>query len=436
MNFVLKNELGSFFSRFIVFASMSNRYPEEKHVSFSIPSPDFLKDVPFGTNAEPDFFRNYAPNPSPFQPLPSFDQYHHDSSSVSSVVDSLPHSSQSFACPPYTSNYFYDHPPRHYPPHDQYHEPPKYHPMPNVSGSPPLQPRMSGRNSAPPRILSEPRYPISQPFYAPTPVPRCSTPALPIFANSHNHSPTHSHRNSGAFSNFVPGGTQNVEVSQTSSPTLTENESQVIYKEMCNPFTQRIICFFSSDGGVPIVCDICKSTTTLEVCKGKNAQMACGHYIACNECRGRTVRRLLRCVSCCKELTSSFPVCGDSCVDVTSNKEPSNTGSCPRCDKKLRREVCGTSCDRRKRDEYLELRNQLNDKVAIMVLNPTDCLNYSHNGIWRPCSHFSYCAEHHVICKGHGKDITCRFCKGNKKMEKRRASLDLRPSKRRCVRRQ
>ena len=219
----------------------------------------------------------------------------------------------------------------------------------------------------------------------------------------------------------------------TDSPTLNETEYQVLYKELCNPFTQRILCSFSNNGAVPLVCDICKSATILEVCKGKNAQMACGHYIPCNECRGRTVRRLLRCVTCCVELTSEFPVCGDSCVDVTAGKEPSNTGSCPRCNKQLRREVCGASCDRRKLERYIESRSQLNDKVAVLVLNPTDCLKCPQTGIWRPCSHFSYCASHNVIWKGHGKETTCYLCKGSKKLEKRRASFDLRPSKRRCL---
>merc|ERR1712137_1054330 len=107
----------------------------------------------------------------------------------------------------------------------------------------------------------------------------------------------------------------------------------------------------------------------------------------------------------------TFPVCGDSCVDVTTSKEPSNTGSCPRCDKKLRREICGTSCDRRKLKEYLDIRNQLNDKVAVLVLNPTECLKCPHSGVWRPCSHYSYCAKHNVIVKDTEKILLVIFVK-------------------------
>lgn len=352
----------------------------------------------------------------------NFTQFHSGSSeSLSSVVNSLPTSTQSWACPSYISDYYYD----AYPIHQ---ENPKYSmPTAPITFESPVR-AMSGRNSAPPRILSEPpTFYEHPPIEVPPMAPRCSTPSLPVFDNCLPISMS-------KIENIPSSTSPRSSPMTSSSATLTESESQVIYKELCNPFTQRILCFFSSNGAVPLVCDICKSSTILEVCKGKNAQMACGHYVPCNECRGRTVRRLLRCVNCCLDLTSEFPVCGDSCVDVSAGKEPSNTGSCPRCNKKLRREVCGSACNRRKLERYIELRSQLNDKVAVLVLNPTDCLKCPQSGIWRPCSHFSYCASHNVICKGHGKDTTCYLCKGNKKLEKRRASLDLRPSKRRCLR--
>eukprot|EP01023_Acetabularia_acetabulum_P012278 TRINITY_DN15744_c0_g2_i4.p2 TRINITY_DN15744_c0_g2~~TRINITY_DN15744_c0_g2_i4.p2 ORF type:complete len:192 (-),score=-0.61 TRINITY_DN15744_c0_g2_i4:115-690(-) len=163
--------------------------------------------------------------------------------------------------------------------------------------------------------------------------------------------------------------------------------------------------------------------------------MLCDHYVVCNECRGRTVRRLMRCVECCEELTGSFPVCDDgNCVDVSFEKEASNTGSCPRCNKRLRKEVCSSECNRRKTRDYLQTRKQLNGMVAVLVQNPKDCINHSEPGIWRPCSHFSYCEIHHEICKGHGKDTTCSQCKLQKKQLKRRASMDIYPTpKRRCI---
>lgn len=203
------------------------------------------------------------------------------------------------------------------------------------------------------------------------------------------------------------------------SAPVNSSSFSLLYNEGAAGFTDRILCYYTENGSVPVDCKVCNSASSLEVVQGTNAIMQCNHYVVCNECRGRTVRRLLRCVECCEELTGQFPVCGDDCVQITSDKEPSNTGSCPRCEKKLRREVCGSKCNRRASPEYNDVRNQLNSMVAVMVQNPADCLNQTAPGlVLRPCSHYSYCAIHNEICKGHGKDITCYKCKGQRKSQK------------------
>mmetsp|Transcript_922 Transcript_922/g.1480 ORF Transcript_922/g.1480 Transcript_922/m.1480 type:complete len:398 (-) Transcript_922:87-1280(-) len=220
------------------------------------------------------------------------------------------------------------------------------------------------------------------------------------------------------------------------SEPLSESAYSTIINGASNGFTQRYTCYYSENGSVPIDCDLCSEPSCLEVNKVKNAKMSCGHYVVCNECRGRTVRRLLRCPDCSLEMTGSFPVCKEgACIDVLTDKEPSNTGTCPRCDKKLRKEICGATCGRRKSKEYLQVRKKLNGMVAVLVLNSKDCSQYSESGVWRPCSHYSYCTTHKAICKGHGKDTNCSKCKQQKKDLKRRASLGMFASpayKRRC----
>merc|ERR1712115_698806 len=105
-------------------------------------------------------------------------------------------------------------------------------------------------------------------------------------------------RNSAPPPQFKPKAIEPSKITSVSQE-LCEKDYQIIYKEPCTQFTQKIMCFFAKNGSAPIDCEICKSSTSLKIYSGKNAQTACNHYIPCNECRGRTVRRLLRCVSCC-----------------------------------------------------------------------------------------------------------------------------------------
>lgn len=208
------------------------------------------------------------------------------------------------------------------------------------------------------------------------------------------------------------------------------DSSKVMYKPATNPFTQKIICFTKSDNIITTDCDICNGTTTITIKSGENAIMSCGHYIVCNECRGRTVRRILRCISCCTELCSYFPVCGPQCIGNVNSTESSNTGNCPRCGNKLQKEICNPLCTRRKMTEYSNARTQLNDKVAIFVVHPNECCKINNQRVWRPCSHYSYCVVHKLVCKGHGKEVMCHICKRAKKQLERRET----PSKRRVKR--
>lgn len=335
-----------------------------------------------------------------------FNHEHTNSDCLSSVMNCLPPSSECSACPLSVSKFFYS----------NTREADFSNEHDNYNGGLPRS-QITGRSSLPARVSSEPPN-----FYS----------ASPHFSLPYKNS------NSGRSSappptHFKPKGIESAKINMTHHE-LDEGDYQIIYKESCSQFTQKMMCFFSKNGSAPLDCEICKSSTTLKIYTGKNAQTTCNHYIPCNECRGRTVRRLLRCVSCCLDLSSEFPVCGNNCVDTESGKETLNTGTCPRCDKKLRREVCGNGCTRRNSEAYNKLRAQLNEKVAVLVLNPTDCLAITKSGVSRPCSHYSYCAAHNIICKGHGRDTTCRLCRGKKKLEKRRASLELKnPPKRQCL---
>lgn len=333
-----------------------------------------------------------------------------NSDCLSSVMNCLPTSTECSACPLSVSKFFYSDIS-----YAQLFD--GSHDYKNSS--------VSGRSSAPPRVLSEPPN-----FY--------STPRKTTFKFQDEE------KSSGRNSAPPPSLDTSLDINIPSlevakkpiARELEEGEYQISHKEACSQFSEKIMCFFVKNGTAPLDCSICEDTTTLKILPGKNAQTVCNHFIPCNECRGRTVRRLLRCISCCIELASEFPVCGDNCVNTERGKETLNTGTCPRCDKKLRREICGPGCNRRNSDDYLKLRAKLNEKVAVLVLNPSDCLTNTKSGVSRPCSHYSYCESHNIICKGHGRDTTCRLCRGKKKLEKRRASMDLEtvPPKRQCLR--
>mmetsp|Transcript_22574 Transcript_22574/g.38583 ORF Transcript_22574/g.38583 Transcript_22574/m.38583 type:complete len:358 (+) Transcript_22574:154-1227(+) len=190
-------------------------------------------------------------------------------------------------------------------------------------------------------------------------------------------------------------------------------------------FCKRMVCFFPKEGEYSVYCEICDGETSVEIAQGKNAVMKCKHYVVCNECRCRVVRRLLRCVDCCKELTGIFPVCKEGrCVDT--KKEYTNSAGCPRCSKKLRKEVCGSDCTRRKLREYNQLRSRLNGIAVVLVQSAKDCLaNSKDPGSVRPCAHYSFCEKHQVIYKGHGNNTVCNQCKKSQRKTSRKSYDDL-----------
>jgi len=207
--------------------------------------------------------------------------------------------------------------------------------------------------------------------------------------------------------------------------------------EKSNMFSPKLSAFIRQEGTFPFLCDICNQESYLTAKRRGNMVTSCGHYVACNECRGRTVRRLLRCGTCCKELAGQFPLCAlDECVSqLTTPEEPLNTGSCPCCEQRLTKELCSSECDRRKSKEYNQTRLVLLDRVGILVREVSVCCQPTDKQGMRPCSHFSYCQLHDEISKGHGKKITCKVCKGGtpQSTRKRPPADDSRPTKRSCT---
>lgn len=192
---------------------------------------------------------------------------------------------------------------------------------------------------------------------------------------------------------------------------LPVSEYTVNYVVSNKEFTNRIVIHFKSNGLVPFYCELCKKESFV-LKKQSKIIVSCGHFVPCNECRGRSIRRILRCITCCTDISGSFPVCGDgNCIDL-SDKEPVNAGCCPLCEKKLKKELCNDHCKRRRTQEYTLLRKQLNNLVVELVHNPNfGKYRTKIPGVWRPCPHYSFCPTHDVICKGHGKYSACEQCK-------------------------
>ena len=176
-------------------------------------------------------------------------------------------------------------------------------------------------------------------------------------------------------------------------------------------FKNRILCYFKEPGIIPFYCILCRKESFINFNSNNTVSVFCGHFIACNECRGRSVRRILRCKKCCEDISGIFPVCiKDECID-NHDKFPVNAGNCPLCETRVRKEECNYNCRRRQTSDYYTSRKSISEKVIELVQNP-DVIE--KKGFFRPCPHFSYCPIHNVICKGHGKISACSYCKDQK----------------------
>ena len=147
------------------------------------------------------------------------------------------------------------------------------------------------------------------------------------------------------------------------------------------------------------------------VLNGSFVEAKCGHYSSCNECRCRLVQLLLRCSSCCLDLTGEFPVCGDSCEKNSKQLSQSlRVASCPRCHLKLSKQTCGSSCSRVTSASYKQAEARLRERVGALVLEPSFSEKPGYEGE-RPCSHFTKCQEHGRITRGRSFVPRCPQCK-------------------------
>jgi len=196
---------------------------------------------------------------------------------------------------------------------------------------------------------------------------------------------------------------------------MPDSKYKIVYHESGSGFTGRISCYFNNFDDISFHCDVCCSKTSVSI--QKNTFSSCGHYVACNECRGRDIRRLLRCVECCKDILFSFPICSQDSNCVNNDiHDVFQTSVCYRCCKRLRKETCNEFCNRRKSPEYIQSRKDLKSKVMVLVRNP---IHFSSSppefGTIRPCSHHSFCNIHNTVVRGHGKYTGCEQCKKEKK---------------------
>merc|ERR1712063_169569 len=191
----------------------------------------------------------------------------------------------------------------------------------------------------------------------------------------------------------------------------TVEPSSKMFPEANPNFSQKVCRFFKEgQNQESFECSHCHEPGTLEILRhSHSARTKCGHYVACNECRWRVVRQILRCPGCCEELIGTYPTCGPNCQEECQNRSQSlGTASCPRCEQKLSKEKCQKSCNRTDSEEYKEARSQLNSQVATMVLHPDLCLQVSG---MRPCPHFTLCTKHQTITKGRPREPNCPGCK-------------------------
>jgi len=229
--------------------------------------------------------------------------------------------------------------------------------------------------------------------------------------NSSIHS-RQSPRNGYQYS-MKPNESFRIHDSRRNSIFLSDGKYRVCYISGGKDFTNRVLCYFTESGVIPFNCSLCRGESYIEI-KDSNVTTSCNHFVACNECRGRSVRRILRCKECSEEIAGIFPVCFEGkCIDF-QEKEPVNTGACPLCERKLRKEQCDYDCRRRKTPEYSTARKKFNGIIIELVQNPDEI---QKSGLWRPCPHFSFCPLHSVICRGHGKYSACSECKEQQKQQ-------------------
>ena len=199
---------------------------------------------------------------------------------------------------------------------------------------------------------------------------------------------------------------------------MSDSKFKLYYHASSSEFTRRISCYFSNKDNITVDCDVCCSKTKIQI--NQNGHTSCGHYVVCNECRGRDIRRILRCVECCQEMLGCFPVCSQFGNCVKNYKcDAFQSSICYRCGKRLRKETCNASCNRKQTTEYIQCRKDLKSRIMVLVRNPL-LFNPSplEFGTIRPCSHHSFCPIHHTVVKGHGKYIGCPQCKKDKKYQK------------------
>ena len=209
--------------------------------------------------------------------------------------------------------------------------------------------------------------------------------------------------------------------SSSAQRILTDNKYKISYISGGKDFESRVLCYFTESGVIPFYCNVCRRESYIKISKNNTITTSCNHFVSCNECRGRSVRRILRCKECSEEIAGIFPVCFEGkCIDL-QDKEPVNTGACPLCERKLRKEQCDYDCRRRKTPEYSTARKKFNGVIIELVQNPD---GIQKSGVWRPCPHFSFCPLHNVICRGHGKYSACSECKEQQKQQSKSYNLD------------
>ena len=174
-------------------------------------------------------------------------------------------------------------------------------------------------------------------------------------------------------------------------------------------FAKRIEVF-SGGPQMSFLCVVCQAFSAIEFKVDGSVVAKCGHYFSCNECQSRLIRLLLRCSSCCLDLAGEFPVCGDSCEEISKRLSRSlRTSSCPRCHSKLSKETCGRSCARMTTPLYKTAEKRLRKRVGTLVLDPSFCEMANYEGE-RPCSHFTKCPEHGCVTRGRGNQPRCPQC--------------------------
>ena len=72
-------------------------------------------------------------------------------------------------------------------------------------------------------------------------------------------------------------------------------------------FAPKVLHLFEPREGIGATfeCSLCGGPSTLS---REGSTSSCGHYVPCKECQTRVVNQLLRCGSCCRFYTGTYPV--------------------------------------------------------------------------------------------------------------------------------